>query len=108
MVETMPTVAIGTDLTVLTVAVGTNLTVSTVFLCRRLTCWPGRNGSCADGLDILPSAQNLAVSNAARSRSERSLISSYCIADTLVSFVFSYENGHELLPPVLICACGFF
>jgi hypothetical protein len=56
--------------TVPTVAVGTDLHVPTVYLCRRLTCWPGQNESCADGPDILPSAQDLAVGTSARSRSE--------------------------------------
>jgi hypothetical protein len=45
--------AVGTGLTLLarhhdgeavpTVVVGTDLHVPTIYLCRRLTCWPGRN-----------------------------------------------------------------
>jgi hypothetical protein len=54
--------------TVPTVAVGTDLPAPMVFLCRRLTCWPGRNGSRANGPDILPSAQDLTVGTSARSR----------------------------------------
>jgi hypothetical protein len=57
--KTMPTVAVGTDLPVLT-----------VFLWQRFACWPGRNEPCADGPDILPSAHDLAVGTAARSRSD--------------------------------------
>jgi hypothetical protein len=58
MAETMPTVAVGTD-----------VPVPVDFLCRRLACGPGRNGFCADGPDVLPSAQDLAVGTVARSRS---------------------------------------
>jgi hypothetical protein len=63
--EAVPTVE-----TVPTIAVGTDLHVPTVYLCRRLTCWPGRNESCAVGPDILPSAQDLAVGTLTGSRSE--------------------------------------
>jgi hypothetical protein len=67
--------AIGTGMTLLArrhggEAVPTAETLPTVYLCRRLTFWSGRNELCADGPDILPSAQDLAVGTLTGSRSE--------------------------------------
>jgi hypothetical protein len=72
------------------VAVGTDASVPTAYLCRRPSSPPPRTSCCADGPDILPSAQLAAVDTLIRSCSE-TLLSIMRVIN--FQSTFSIESG---------------